>query len=127
MTAYYQITDDKIMGAIAALPLNQQNLMKSEIAEYYALAAQAKSQADLNRLNKWLDEHTSDQWLIEHGMSEEIERNKYIDLLNQVLHFPSAVANSVPYALGGTLAGKAASSGFRTPSDVGAKAYKYFR
>lgn len=116
VTAMIQSTNKATMDALAKLPLNQQNLMRSQVAEYYAMAGQAKTQADLNKLNKWLEEHTSDQWLIEHGMSDEIERKKYTEVLNNVLKFtdPSTYTGVLGAAVGGKMIG----SGMRPQGPV---------
>lgn len=92
-----QMNTKSTMDAIADMPRWQQNLMKSEITEYYAMANKAKTEADWNKTREWLDQHTSDQWLIEHGMSNEIERKKYGELFNRVANLPfNVVENSAP-------------------------------
>lgn len=101
MTAMKQATDKATMDAFAKLPVNQQNLMRAQVAEYYAMAGQAKTQADLNKLNEWLQSHGSDQWLIEHGMTDEIERKKYSEVLNNLLELtkPSTYTGIIPAAI----------------------------
>ena len=96
---FYQIMDQKTMRAFADMPKWQQKLMKSEITEFYARAGQEKATADWTNTKKWLDEHTSDQWLIEHGMSDEIERKKYTELMNRLMNFPFDFMNGMGPAM----------------------------
>lgn len=113
VTSMNQATNKATMDALSKLPLNQQNLMRSQVAEYYAMAGQAKSQADLNKLNKWLEEHTSDQWLIENGMSDEIERKKYTEVFNNLMKFsdPTTYTGVLGGAIGGSMIGRSLRGG----------------
>lgn len=119
VTAMRQATDQKTMDAYAKLPVNQQNLMRSQVAEYYAMAGQAKTQADLNKLNKWLEEHSSDLWLIENGMFDEIERKKYTEVLNNVLKFsdPQTYSGIIGGAVGGSMIGRGIRRGAGSTAD----------
>lgn len=126
VTAMNQSTNKAVMDAYTRLPLNQQNLMRSQIAEYYAMAGQAKTQADLNKLNKWLEEHTSDQWLIEHGMSDEVERKKYTEVLNNLMKFtdPSTYTGVLGGAIGGSMIGRGIRGGSSSANRMSGKILK---
>ena len=103
-----QLNDKEVMGALEKLPENQRKLMMSEISNYYAQALKATTDAARTNTLKWLDEHTSDEWLIEHGMSDEIERRKYKEVFNNLLKLtdPQTYTN----VIGGGLIGKGISS-----------------
>ena len=97
-----QLNSEEIKNAMASMPKWQQNLMKAQITEFYAMANKAKTEADWNNTRNWLDQNTSDQWLIEHGMSGEIERKKYAELLNRILNLPfNVVEGASPAAIMG--------------------------
>lgn len=99
-----QIGNDKVMKSYEMLPRNQQVLMLAQTKEYMEMAKQAKTQADLNKLEKWLKEHTSDEFLIEHGMKEELQRRKWKEIFNRTLNLPfNMLEGGTPAAVGGAI------------------------
>lgn len=104
---FKQITDNKTMEAFASMPKWQQELMKSQITDFYAQARKAGTEANWNITKNWIDQHTNDQWLIEHGLTDEIERKKYGELLNRFLNLPfNLIENGAPAAImGGAMRG----------------------
>lgn len=104
-----QINNKTVLKDFEELPINQRKLMASEITNFYAQAKQAKTSADKINTDKWITEHTNDEWLIEHGLTDEIERRKYKDVFNNLLKLtdPSTYSN----VIGSGLIGRGLSRG----------------
>lgn len=99
-----QLNNESVLKSYETMPHTQKKLLMAEINNFNEEAKKAKTEADLNKLNKWLGEHTSDEWLIEHGMKDEIERRKYKDLFNRILNMPfNVIENGAPAAIGGAI------------------------
>lgn len=98
-----QIDTKNIINALRDFPVNQRKLMMSQISDYYAQARKAGADASRTGTLEWLDKHTSDDWLIQHGLTEEVERKKYKEVLNNLLKLTDP--NTYTSIIGGGLIG----------------------
>lgn len=98
-----QLNNESVLKSYETMPHTQKRLLMAETNNFYEEAKKAKTEADLNKLDKWLKEHTSDEYLIEHGMSDELERRKYKELFNRILNLPfNIMENGAPAAIMGS-------------------------
>lgn len=104
-----QIDTRNVINALKDLPVNQRKLMFSQITDYYAQAKKAGADASRTGTLEWLDQMNSDTWLMEHGLTDELERKKYKEVLNNLLKLtdPSTYTN----VIGGGLIGRGLGAG----------------
>ena len=119
-----QIDTRNVINALRDLPVNQRKLMFSQITDYYAQAKKAGADASRTGTLEWLDRMNSDTWLIEHGLTDELERKKYKEVLNNLLKLTDP--NTYTNVIGGGLIGRGLSNTSKSLGPTQPKSGKFY-